>query len=127
MAKYPRKTKVLEVNDKKFLAAICQIVDKPGTDVAVDYLAEVAPGIFLARETDGEVIAYVNLNTYQQSPDFDPDISNLRERNLLPEDMGVVQAVMLRSLPVIIDLAKRMVVQKNGAAPEWYAREIRVR
>jgi hypothetical protein len=55
----------IKVTDKRFLKAVSEVIDEPGTDVAVVYLAEIAPGILLARETDGEVVVYVNLKTYK--------------------------------------------------------------
>jgi hypothetical protein len=45
-----------KIADKKFLKVVCEVIDEPGTDVAVTYLAEIVPGMLLARETDGEVV-----------------------------------------------------------------------
>ena len=116
-----------KVVDEDFLAAVSKIIDRPGTEVAANFLAEIAPGMLLAREIDGEVLVYVNLKTYKQNPEYDPEIGNLRERNLLPEDMGVVQNVMEHSLIGICTLARRMVVKKNGSEPGWYRQPLRVR
>jgi hypothetical protein len=114
--------------DKQFLKAVSQVIDEPGTDVAVTYLAEVAPGILLAREeTDGEVVVYVNLKIYRQSIDWDPENGHFWERNALPGNIGVVQHVLIRSLDDMVKRAKAMVVLKNGKPPKWYGRRIQIR
>lgn len=113
--------------DKQFLKAVSEVIDEPRTDVAVTYLAEIAPGMLLACETDGEVVVYVNLKIYKQNPRWDSEKGHLRERNALPEDIGAVQFVLIRSLHDMVRRAGAMVVQKNGKSPEWYDRWIQIR
>jgi hypothetical protein len=116
-----------QVADKQFLKAVSGVVDVPGTDVAVTYLAEVAPGMLLAQETDGEVVVYVNLKTYKQNPHFARYKGHLRERNNLPQDIGIVQNVLTQSLHDMVRRANAMVLQKNGETPNWYDSWIQVR
>lgn len=108
------------VEDVSFLNDVLAVVDQPGADLAVIYLAEVAPGILAVIESDREVVLYVNLNTYEHHPDWNLSVGNLRERNVLPPNIGAVQAVTIFNIPNMILYANAMVVKKSGGRPDWY-------
>lgn len=101
-----------DVTDRAFLKSVQAMIAEPDNeDIAVTSMTEIAPGMLLCRETDGEWVVYVNLEMYQRNPDFTPDL-HLRERNLMPENIGIVQNECAFSIQVKA-LARSMVIKKN--------------
>ncbi len=107
------------VVDQKFLDSVRAVIMSPGNeDIAVEYMAEIAPGLIVAREVDGECIVYVNLETYKS------DIVNLRERDAMPDGIGVFQNMMIHLTDIIIRLAREALFKKDGSPPDWYEQPI---